>query len=505
MQLPWVTLPEDKRFDVINSVGDALVSGKRRRDEKERYAAEQLRLKEKDKGEAEMRAAQIENYKSEAEQRKHQQEMQDAEQHMKVAGMIQKSLDAGKTDEANLIAKQYKMPIARQAAAVSQMPGNTVMPPTGVDFNAPPEDGQSTSDVMAKNSAALAANAPNKPKEPGWMIGGQAYDPAQTEAAADAEREKEAQRVEGAYKPVGFDKTAGALVRGNTGKPAEVDQAYIAQKKLEEAQAQKEALLGMRNDFTQQRDERNKMDVATQLSEAAKNRAARIQAAKAQGGNARQDTANLGAYKYVDQVTKEGAKELGLPKLNENLSTIDLALQEMQKPSGAAQIGGRMALERALRGGPPTQYMDQMEANHLGGLWSRLEGALTTAGTGEMSPGQIQAIVQEGQAAKEALSAARERRLSAIKGRLQRDPALQNMRGTVNERYKQVAEGMGAPAEDIFPGENNSLPAVGANSVANKPKPTVGDKLKAAGKKKTGGEDDTARKRRLLMELSGGG
>ena len=68
---------------------------------------------------------------------------------------------------------------------------------------------------------------------------------------------------------------------------------------------------------------------------------------------------------------------------------------------------------------------------------------------------------------------------------------------------------MGAKAEDIFPGEGNALPPVGAGSVAAtrqaapKAKPTVGETLKSAGKKKTG-ETDEARKKRLLQELSGG-
>lgn len=530
MQLPWVTLGEDKRGEMYSSVGDALISGKKRRDEKDRVAAEQLRNKDLDTEQKRLHDAQIANYQSEADQRKHVQDLQDAKEHLAAAKEIQAALDAGKNDQANLIAKSYKVKLAQEP---SQAPGDTLMPMSTERPGAPTDD-QVQQDA-AGSAAAIAANpemnepgapaanspglvkdlynsrsagrfeaqAPVAPKRGAWNIDGTKYDPEQTKSAEQANREEMAKRVQGAYTPLGenYGKMAGALALGDTGKPVDVDTLMAQRMRGDQADRERRDLLDVRLGATAQQHERENLTVEQKLSEAAKNRASRIQAAQAVGGNARQDTANLGAYKYVDQVTKEGAKELGLPKLNDSLSTIDLALQEMAKPSGAAQIGGRMALERALRGGPPTQYMDQMEANHLGGLWSRLEGMVQTAGNGEMSPGQVESIVREGQAAKEALSAARERRLGAIRGRLQRDPALQNMRGSVNERYRQIAEGMGAPTEDIFPGEDNALPAVGANSVK---KATVGDKLKGAAKKKAPGDDAAERKKRLLMELSGG-
>jgi hypothetical protein len=530
MQLPWVTLGEDKRADIYSSIGDALIAGKKRRDDKEARAAEALRNKGIDAENVRMHDAQIANLKSESDQRKAAQERSDAKDHLAAAREIQAALDAGKNDQANLIAQAYKVKLNQEP---SQAPGDTLMPMSTERPGAPTD--QEVQQDAAGSAAAIAANpemnepgapaanspglvkdlyqsrsagrfepqAPVAPKMGAWNIDGTKYDPEQTKAAEQATREEMAKRVQGAYAPLGenYGKMAGALALGDTGKPVDVDTLMAQRMRGDQADRERRDLLDVRLGATAQQHERENLTVEQKLSEAAKNRASRIQAAQAVGGNARQDTANLGAYKYVDQVTKDGAKELGLPKLNENLTTIDLALREMQKPSGAAQIGGRMALEKALRGGPPTQYMDQMEANHLGGIWSRLEGAIQTGVNGEMAPGQIEAIVREGEAAKEAMSAAKERRLGALRGRLQRDPALQNMRGTANERYRQIAEGMGSPAEDIFPGEDNALPAVGANSVK---KPTVGDRLKSAGKKKAPGDDAAERKKRLLMELSGG-
>src|SRR6478735_130273 len=460
--------------------------------------AELLLKQQAQQQQGQLQQAQIQNYQSEAAQRATEETARQQQRDLTARQAIMKALDAGQHDLAKQIAVASGVTIAHQAPSVTQMPGNTTMAPLGVDLTAPPAEGETTDAVFKRNADAIASNAPQAPKPPtGWTINGTPYDPAATEAAADAERAKEAKRVGSAYEALNFGPQASALVLGNTGKPPEVDQAFIATKKAEEAAAQRQMLLDQRLEATRAQHERENMTVAERLSENAKNRAAKIEAAKQGGDGARTDQSNLAGYKYVDQVTKEGAKELGLPKLNESLSTIDLALKELQKLSGAAQIGGRMALERALRGGPPTQYMDQMEQNHLGGAWARLEGAIQTAIDGGMAPGQIEAIVHEGNAAKEAMSAARDRRLAAIKGRLERDPALQNMRGSVNERYRQIAEGMGAPAEDIFPGEVNALPPVGAGAVANKPKPTVRERLTSGTKSSQANEE---RKKRLIEE-----
>ena len=504
MQLPWVQAPVSNTADQISSVGDFLVEAAKRREEKRRFAAQQLRQKGLDEQQAKLQAAQIANYESEAAQRRAAADEQKQKLHIAAVKDIQASLDAGKIDEAKLKAAAYKEQLGEAPAPVTQQPGNTVMAPTKADLTAPPGPGETNADVMGRNSEAIAANEPLKPKSAGYTIGGVAYNPEQSKAAEQANREETAQRVGTAFDPIGYGPQARALALGDVGKPDEIGQIISKRQTADQSAQDRRDMLDARLSATAAQHERENLTVAQKLSEAEKNRQARIESMKQLGGP-RADQANLQAYKYADQIVKEGTKELGLPKLNESLTTIDLALKEMQKPSGAAQIGGRMALERALRGGPPTQYMDQMEATHLGGLWSRLEGIISTAGTGEMSQGQIEAIVHEGEAAKEALSAARDRRLAAIKQRIATEPGLENLHGTANARYRQTAEGMGAKGEDIFPGEGNALPPPGAGSVSSKPKPSVRDQLKAAGAKKKPPDDDKeARKKRLLEELSGG-
>lgn len=509
MQLPWVTAPENRTPDLLGSIGESLVGAAKAREEKQRYAAQQLRQQKLDEQQAKLQAAQIANYESEAAQRAAQAEEQQKLHRMAAIKDIQASLDAGKIDEAKLKAAAYKMDLGNAQQPITQQPGNTVMAPTNRDLTAPPGEGESTNDVMAANQAAIAQNQPLAPKKAPYVVGGQQYDPEQTKAAEQAQREETAARVGKAYEPLGYGQQASALALGDTGKAADIDTLIAQRMKADQADKERRELLGVKNQFTTERDERNKLTRQEQIDIAAAHDRARIAGGIAAGGGARTDQANLAAYNAVDRKVKESAKELGLPKLNETISGIDLAISELSKPSGAAQIGGRMALERYLRGGPPTQYMDQQEVTHLGGAWARLEGAVQTAANGEMGQGQLEAVIHEAQAAKEAMVAARARRLAAIRSGLASEPGLENMHGSVNARFKQLAEGIGAPAEDIFPGEGNALPPIGAGSVAAsrqaaaKSKPTVGDTLKSAGKKKTG-ESDEARKKRLLQELSGG-
>lgn len=461
--------------------------------------AELLLKQQAQQQQGQLQQAQIQNYQSEAAQRATEETARQQQRDLTARQAIMKALDAGQHDLAKQIAVASGVTIAHQAPSVTQMPGNTTMAPLGVDLTAPPAEGESTDAVFKRNAEAIASNAPQAPKPPtGWTINGTPYDPAATEAATDAERAKEAKRVGSAYEALNFGPQASALVLGNTGKPPEVDQAYIATQKAKEAEAQRKALLDQRLQFTADQHNRENLTVEQKLSEAAKNRAARIAAAQAGGGGARTDQANLAGYKYADQVAHQAGQEMGLPKLTETLNLFDIAKQELSKDSGAAQVGARMVVERALRGGPPTQYMDQQEAQHLGGVWAQITGKLQTAADGQLGDAQRKAISAELDAAREQFIAARDRRLNAVRERLATDPALQNMHGTANARYKQLAQGMGADAADIFPGETNALPPVGAGSVAAKPKPTVRQRLTSGTKSS---QDAEERKKRLLLEL----
>ncbi len=482
---------------------DRILRARQASQQAEEHRAEMLLRQQALTQQQQLQNAQISNYQSEAGQRTAVEAARKAKAELEGKQAIIQALDSGKHDLAKQIGKTLGISVDRQAPSVTQLPGNTTMAPVGVDLTAPPAEGEDMQAVFARNAGAIAANAPQAPKEPtGWNINGMAYDPAQTEAATDAEREKLAKRVGGAFEPLGYGPTAAALARGDTGKPGEIEALISQRMKADQADKERRDLLQTRIDATSTQHERENLTVGQKLSEAAKNRDARIAAAQAGGGGARTDQANLAGYKYIDSTIHQAGQELGLPKLNETITGIDLALNELSKPSGAAQIGGRVALERYLRGGPPTDAMDNKEAARLGGAWSRLEGAVQEYVNGSHSPGQLQAIIEEGQAAKEIMASARTRRFAALKGRLANDPALENVRGTVNQRFRQLTEGMGAAPEDIFPGAGNALPPVGAGSVAAKPKqaPTVRERLTGA---TPSGKDAEERKRRLLMELGG--
>jgi len=489
--------------DFMGDVVDRIMRAREASRKAEQDRAELLLRQQALGQQQQLQSAQIQNYQSEADQRKAAEADRRAGIQREGTAAVIAALDAGKHDLAKQQAKLYGIDISKVAPSVTQMPGNTTMAPLGIDLTAPPAEGEDMAATFDRNAKAIASNAPLAPKEPtAWNINGTPYDPASTEAAIAAEREKTAKRTEEAFSPLGYGPVAGALARGGTGaKPVEVDTLISQRMKADQAERDRREMLDRRIDATQAQHERENLTVEQKLAESAKNRAARIAAAQAGGGGARTDQANLSGYKYADQVVHQAGQELGLPKLTETLNLFDIAKQELGKDSGAAQVGARMVVERALRGGPPTQYMDQQEAAHLGGLWAQVTGKLQTAANGQLGDEQRKAIADELDAAREQFIAARERRLGAIKQRLTTDPALQNLRGTANARYRQLAEGMGGGSEDIFPGEGNALPPVGAGSVAaaGKAQPkTVREKLAPKGD-----QDAEERKKRLLRELGG--
>ncbi len=321
---------------------DRILRARQASQQAEEHRAEMLLRQQALGQQQQLQNAQIQNYQSEADQRKAAETARKAKFELEGKQAIIQALDSGKHDLAKQIAKTYGIAVDRQAPSVTQLPGNTTMAPVGVDLTAPPAEGEDMQTVFARNAGAIAANAPQAPKEPtGFNIGGVPYDPAQTEAATDAERAKEAKRVGGAYEALNFGPQASALVMGNTGKPPEVDQAFIATQRAKEAADQRQMLLDQRLAATQAQHERENLTVGQRLSEAAKNRAAMIESRVAGGGGARTDQANLGAYKYADQVVHQAGQELGLPKLTDTLNLFDIAKQELGKDSGAAQVGAR--------------------------------------------------------------------------------------------------------------------------------------------------------------------
>lgn len=473
--LPYINLPQNNVPDLLNSIGDTLVSAAQRKKQQEKDAADLLLRQQTQAREDRLATAQIGNYQSEAEARKSEAEMRKAAQDRENAAQmatarqgIMAALQAGKPDVARQIAATYGVKLDQQTPPRPQLAGNTIMPPTAVDLTAPPAPGQDASAVEGANAQAIASNQPAAPKPQPWNIAGVPYDPTAVEAADDAERAKIAERSRAAYQPLGYGDTAAALVQGSTGnKMPEIDTLIAQRMKADQAAKDREDEKARQREFQDQQNQLYRRTFPQAMALADKQAQGRVSAAQAIGG-ARQDQADLAAYKHVDATVHQAVQESGMPKLLQTKELLDLANTELDRPSGAAQIGARMAIERALRGGPPTQYMDEQERNHIGGFQARMEGALQTLATGEMGDAQKQAVRQEIAAARAEYDRFLDRRAQSIGGRLARDPSLQNMQGTVNERWKQTMANYGREVPDLFqPGQNaNALPAIGSRSVA---------------------------------------
>lgn len=72
MVLPYINLPENRVLELLNSIGDTLVSAAKTKEEKKRFAAEQLMKQQGQARQDDLAQAQMANYQSEADMRKAQ-------------------------------------------------------------------------------------------------------------------------------------------------------------------------------------------------------------------------------------------------------------------------------------------------------------------------------------------------------------------------------------------------------------------------------------------------
>src|SRR6202142_2236976 len=251
MQLPWVTLPEDKRAEywsnAINNVGDTLVSAAQESQKRKKEAADLLlKQREADRMDANS-AAERDNLKSLMAQREGETNRNAIADHLAATKEIMAALDAGQTDRAHAIATAYRTPltqapptpgvaeegpqatpeIAQQAGKIraeqaSFEPGDTAGP-----------DSQYTG--AAKAEMNRFAGAQNPPSTPGaYSIGGASYDPAQTAAAEESKRAEEAKRAKEAFAPVGYGEQAAAIATTGA-KPGEIGSLVTGMEKADSA------------------------------------------------------------------------------------------------------------------------------------------------------------------------------------------------------------------------------------------------------------------------------
>jgi hypothetical protein len=428
---------------------------------------------------------------------------------MEAARQVTAALDSGRPDLAKQIA--HAAGIA-DIAEVKSDPRDALMMPS---FDAPTQKPQAPPDldldradrnspqydpgaVEAHESSVrdyetqLAGYHPGKTeyefggmrpvRESKYRINGEEYDPLQVRMANEARRGRDIEQVRGAFGPLGYGDEAAALAGANTqDRPIDVSKLIATRMERDNAREATRTEKETNRDFVRGENEKYRNDGLTYEQREA---LARIGAdAKRDSAGAvagpRQDQGDLQSRKYVDETITRFEKNTGVPKLLQTMEMFKLAKSELKKPSGAAQVGARMAIERALRGGPPTQYMDEQEQKHLSGVMGRLEGLVETLQTGQFGDEQKQAIDHEIDAAISEFEGSVDRRYQAAVARFKGDPAYDNLQGTVNGRIRQMFAAFGRQVPDVYPGGKDRIGAIGSRSVAGSaspaPKPeTVG-------------------------------
>src|ERR1700690_1757581 len=267
MQLPWVTLPEDKRAEywsnAINNVGDTLVSAAQESQKRKKEAADLLlKQREADRMDANS-AAERDNLKSLMAQREGETNRNAIADHLAATKEIMAALDAGQTDRAHAIATAYRTPMTQRPG---QNPGDTLMEPgQSQQLPTPPaEQGPQATPAIAQQAGRIRAEqasfepgdtagpgsqytaaakaemnrfagAQNPPSTPGaYSIGGASYDPAQTAAAEESKRAEEAKRAKEAFAPVGYGEQAAAIATTGA-KPGEIGSLVTGMEKADSA------------------------------------------------------------------------------------------------------------------------------------------------------------------------------------------------------------------------------------------------------------------------------
>src|ERR1700690_3696360 len=281
MQLPWVTLPEDKRAEywsnAINNVGDTLVSAAQESQKRKKEAADLLlKQREADRMDANS-AAERDNLKSLMAQREGETNRNAIADHLAATKEIMAALDAGQTDRAPAIATAYRTPltqapptpgvaeegpqatpeIAQQAGKIraeqaSFEPGDTAGP-----------DSQYTG--AAKAEMNRFAGAQNPPSTPGaYSIGGASYDPAQTAAAEESKRAEEAKRAKEAFAPVGYGAQAAAIATTGA-KPGEIGALVTGLQKSDQVTKAREEDHALQRQFNATENQKYKSDEELKL------------------------------------------------------------------------------------------------------------------------------------------------------------------------------------------------------------------------------------------------
>lgn len=442
--------------NAFGNLAEIILAARRQAQQEEQARADLLLRRQQHEAQVTQNYAQQQHQAQELGLRQSQEVERGAHNRLVATQQVTAALDQGRPDLARQIAKAAGLgDITEQR----QDPKDSLMMPS---FDAPePPPGQSG--PMFEPGGMRAT------REPTYMVAGEKYDPLQTRMATEARRNRDIEQVRGAFGPLGYGDEAAALAAANTqDKPLDI--SGLISKRMERDNAREAARTEKETNREFIRGENEKYRSEAKTREDYYNLANIAASAKTDSAGAlagpRQDQGDLQSRKYVDETITKFEKGTGVPKLLQTMEMFKLAKSELRKPSGAAQVGARMAIERALRGGPPTQYMDEQEQKHLSGVMGRVEGLLETLQSGQFGDEQKQAIDHEIDAAISEFEGSIDRRYQAAAARFKDDPAFENLQGTVNNRIRQTFAAFGRQVPDIYPGGKDRIGAIGSRSVA---------------------------------------
>jgi hypothetical protein len=484
MQLPWVTLPEDKRGELwanaINSVGDSLVGAAQTAEKRKKEAADLLlKQREADRMDANS-AAERDNLKSLMAQREGETNRNAVQDHLAATKEIMSALDAGQTDRAHAIATAYRTPLTQapptpgvaeegpQATPeIAQQAGKIRAEQASFEPGAGP-DSQYTG--AAKAEMNRFAGAQNPPSTPGaYSIGGASYDPAQTAAAEESKRAEEAKRAKEAFAPVGYGAQAAAIATTGA-KPGEIGSLVTGLQKSDQVTKAREEDHALQRQFNATENQKYKSDEELKLRLANISANARIGAAREIGNSpSKADSATRGDYTAAQKAMVNMDRVVGLPKLVSSDASLRQALDNIKSDNPVAQHDAQIQLARIVRGGVPTTAEEQMLYKNVGGLANKIPTFWAQVESGQLAP-ETQAAVKDVVQSADAHTQAQLDRAYQTYRKMASDPALENLRPTLNSEVKARFAAVGRDVPDVFPTSDKQTPLGSASRAVREEK-----------------------------------
>lgn len=377
---------------------------------------------------------------------------------------VTSALDSGRSDLARQIAQANGINL--QELTDQRPDRDRLMAPSTEIKNPPPAtDGVDFAD-QGEVDAQFFQPAGYAPRRTQYEIAGIPYDPEQKQEADKAARARKAEQAREAFAGMpDYANRAAALAQAPDDIAKDMNQQMVADDRSQAANdravaaaERKAALDAIYRDTPDDRMARTRLAASMGLE-------GRKGIAEAMGGG-KADQNTLAAVKYVDDTIQKAARNTGYSKLRETDQMLANAEAQINSNSGSGQFGALMLLGRAMRGGAATEFVSEEERKHLSGAVGRIEGYIQSFKNGQYSDEQRDSVREEIRAGRLLMSRLLDRSGQAMATTLREDPAIVNLKGTANAKYRSYMQGIGrndAPA--LFPDETNNVPALGSNIV----------------------------------------